>query len=171
MNKLTQSMIIGALICAALVGCTRDEPEPVDTTSTAYMFDNIFNPCRQIPRQFLENHRFGENPKSGQSNIEDHASLGCTYDGPEYIFSVHVSNAPLSEIGRLNRHTFRETRIAGRAAKIKSSPPGQHPSCVLNIEMTGGVLSLYLVIKVVLDPCTTLTALAEELIPLLPPKA
>ncbi|MGY2008021.1 DUF3558 family protein [Nocardia gipuzkoensis] len=170
MRKSTQVAIIGALICAALVGCTRDEPEPVDTTSTVYMFDNIFNPCRQIPRQFLENHLLDKNPKSGQSSIEDHASLGCTYDGPEYIFTVHVSNAPLSEIGRLNRHTFQETRIAGRAAKIKSLPPEQ-TSCVLDVEMTGGVLSLYLVIKVVLDVCPTLTALAEELIPLLPPKA
>ncbi|MGY1865655.1 MULTISPECIES: DUF3558 family protein [Nocardia] len=167
MRRPTQVALIGALVCAALGGCTHDEPQPVDTTSSWYMYDNIFNPCRQMPQQFLSHHHLDTKPEGTENRIEHYVSLGCSYDNVEYDFIVEVSNASLDEIPLLDRDSFRETRIAGRAAKILSLPLEQR-FCVLNIEMTGGILSLYLSRNVVLDPCATLTALAEELVPLLP---
>ncbi|WP_408638738.1 DUF3558 family protein [Nocardia gipuzkoensis] len=168
MRKPSRVAIICVLLCAALSGCTRDKSAPVDTTSTAYMFDNIFNPCRQMPQPFLDRHQFGSNPESTDNRIEDYVSLGCFYQSPKYHLAVGVSNAPLSEVGRTAPHTFQTIRIAGRSAKIQSLPQEQR-FCVLRVEMTGGILSLYLSHDVALDPCTTLTALAEELVPLLPP--
>ncbi|MGQ4599991.1 DUF3558 family protein [Nocardia sp. R6R-6] len=167
MRKPTQVAIICTLICAALGGCTRDEPEPVDTTSTSYMFDNIFNPCRQMPQQFLEKHLLEKKPQGLNNLIDHYVSLGCSYHSREYDFVVEVSNAPLSDIPRFDRHTFQPTRVAGRTAKIQSLPLEQR-FCVLRVEMTGGILSLSVARNVALDPCSTLTALAEELIPLLP---
>ncbi|WP_280248287.1 DUF3558 family protein [Nocardia abscessus] len=158
------------MVGAVLGGCTREDPEPVETSSTSYMFDNIFNPCRQIPEKFLEKHHLRKNPQSIDNRIEHYVSWGCSYDSPEYDFSAAVSNAPLGDIPRFARHTFQETRIAGRAAKIQDRPL-ERVRCVLYVEMTGGILALYLTIEVVLDVCPTLTALAEELIPLLPPGA
>ncbi|MGQ4599990.1 hypothetical protein [Nocardia sp. R6R-6] len=166
MVRAAQIAIIAALISAALSGCTQDEPEPIDT-STDYMFDNIFNPCRQMPQKFLDEHLLKKEPKGINNLIEGYLSLGCSYAGPEYDFSIALSNAPLREVGQFEDHTLQPTRIAGRAAKIQNRPL-EHVRCVLYAEMTGGVLALYLTINVVLDVCTTLTALAEELIPLLP---
>ncbi|MDE1669153.1 DUF3558 family protein [Nocardia gipuzkoensis] len=168
MRKPARIAIICALVCTMLGGCTRDEPAPGDTSSTSYIFDNVFNPCRQMPTQFLDKHHLSKAPESIDNRIEQYVSWGCSYENPEYDFVVAVSNAPLSEIPRFARHTFQETRISGRAAKIQNRPL-EHVHCVLHVEMTGGILALYLTIKVVLDVCPTLTALAEELIPLLPP--
>ncbi|MGK8505413.1 DUF3558 family protein [Nocardia asiatica] len=170
MRKPTQVALISALACAVLGGCTHDEPKPVDTTSSQYMYDKIFNPCHQIPKQFLENHHLDTKPEGTENRIEHYVSLGCSYGTSEYDLIVEVSNAPLHEIPLLDRDRYQQTRIAGRAAKILSLPLEQR-FCVLNVEMTGGILSLYLARKVALDPCTTLTALAEELVPLLPPGA
>ncbi|MGY2027579.1 DUF3558 family protein [Nocardia gipuzkoensis] len=155
---------MAVLICAALSGCTRDEPDPVDTTSTSYMFDNIFNPCRQMPQQFLDNHLLKKEPKGINNLIEGYVSLGCSYTGPEYDFVIEVSNSPLGVIPSGDPHRYQETRIAGRAAKILSLPLEQR-FCVLRVEMTGGTMSLAVARKVALDPCPTLKALAEELLP------
>ncbi|WP_107657853.1 DUF3558 domain-containing protein [Nocardia suismassiliense] len=158
-----------ALLCASMVGCTSDEG-PVDTSSTKYLFEEVFNPCREVPSKFLLEHHLGAEPESADNLIDGYIYWGCDYNGRDYDLTIFVSNTPLAEVGRGAPHTFQSIQIAGRAAKILSRPLEKR-FCNLYIEMTGGILELGLIPRSPIEACPTVTAVAEGLVPLLPPGA
>ncbi|WP_378731489.1 hypothetical protein [Nocardia brasiliensis] len=167
MSGQLRAVIGAALLCASMVGCANEEA-PVDTSSTKYLYDEVLNPCREMPGKFLSDHHLDNAPKALDNLIDGYIYWGCKYSGQAYDFGAMVSNSPLSQVAQLEPHTVRPVQIAGRAAKIQSLPL-ETKFCNLYIEMTGGILSLYLVPKSPIEACPTLTTVAEELVPLLPP--
>lgn len=155
------------LVSAAVSGCGKDTAPPPDTTSTQYMFDNVFNPCRQMPESFLAAHELVKDPEGLTSPVESYAAIGCSYSGPAVDLTVQVSNAPLPELGRESPHSFTPTQIGERRARILSLPL-ERRFCRLDVEITGGILALGASGDPTGEPCKPLRALAEELVPLLP---
>ncbi|MFD5175521.1 DUF3558 family protein [Nocardia sp. NPDC058379] len=149
------------------VGCAEEPSDTTDTTSAQYLFDNVFNPCRDVPERLLAEYAVGPETKSGDNLVENYAAIGCTYLGTERDFTVTVSNALLSELGRESPGSFAPTQIAGRAARIMSLPQ-ERRFCRLDVEITGGILALTLSGDPSGDNCTVLSAMAEKLVRHLP---
>ncbi|MEU5405051.1 DUF3558 family protein [Nocardia asteroides] len=150
-----------------LVGCAGQPSAPPDTTSAQYLFDNVFNPCREVPEWLLAEYGIGPETKTGDNLVEQYAAIGCTYVGTEREFSVAVSNAPLSELGRESPGSFAPTKIEGRAARIMSRPQ-ERLFCRLDVEITGGILALTLSGDPAGDNCSVLTSMAGKLMAQLP---
>ncbi|GAA5077657.1 hypothetical protein GCM10023319_15220 [Nocardia iowensis] len=165
MLRGVRGVICAALLCTSLFGCSRDEA-PADTSSTKYLYDEVFNPCREMPSKFLSEHQLETTPEPNDNLIDGYIYWGCEYPGQAYDFGVYVSNMPLSALG--HTHAVKPAQIAGRAAKIQSLPL-EKISCNLYIEMTGGLLALGLTLKSPIEACPTLSTVAEDLVPLLPP--
>ncbi|MEV6215263.1 DUF3558 family protein [Nocardia sp. NPDC051833] len=156
-----------ALACLTVSGCGGETAAPKDTTSTQYMFDNIFNPCRQMPESFLVGHGLTKDSKGLTSPVESYAAIGCSYSGPTVDLTVQVSNAPLDELGRESPHSFAPIEVAQRRARILALPL-ERRFCRLDVEIAGGILALGASGDPAGEPCKPLMALAEELVPQLP---
>ncbi|MBW0272279.1 hypothetical protein ATM97_18880 [Nocardia sp. MH4] len=167
MTGMVRAVGVVALVCAAVSGCGQEAAPPADTTSTQYMFDNLFNPCRQMPESFLIGHGLTKDPEGLTSPVEKYAAIGCSFSGPTIDLTVQVSNAPLNELGRESPNSFAPTEIAQRRARILSLPL-ERRFCRLDVEIAGGILALGASGDPAGEPCTPLTALAEELVPQLP---
>ncbi|QBS39871.1 DUF3558 family protein [Nocardia sp. CS682] len=167
MKAMLRAMACAALLCAPLVSCT-SEKAPADTSSTKYLFEEVFNPCREMPPAFLANNHLDSKPEFGDNMVDGYVYWGCFYRGQDYDLGILVTNSPLSQVSRLEPHTLQSVQIAGRAARIQSLPLEKR-FCLLYIEMTGGTLTLDLAPRSAIEACPTVTTLAEELVPLLPP--
>ncbi|MEU4710468.1 DUF3558 domain-containing protein [Nocardia salmonicida] len=162
---ITTISAVGALVLPA--GCADESPDPPDTTSTQYLATNVFNPCRQVPTQFLADYRLGAEAKGANNTVENYSAVGCAYAGAGGQLSVAVSNAPLSELGRETPNAFAPNRIAGRPARIMTLPQ-ERRFCRLDVQIAGGILALTLSGDPSGDNCAVLTAMAEKLVPQLP---
>jgi len=173
--------IIGMACTIASCGESADNAA-VRVTTTAPI-PSYFDPCTDISPEFIAAHNFespmpfGPGPVIGPS-----PGKGCYFvRREEYRIGIAVTSATLGTAAGWQKLTYQETVVGGRPAEIAGPQDGrargddwiESSSCVLHVQITGGMLIFYYkdygFVPNPPHPCDAITAIATEVLAMLPP--
>lgn len=173
MKRAGMAIVLAGLAVVGAAGCEEGTSTSKGTTTTAKPV--LWNPCTEIPDALLT--EVGVDPATEEKGVAGVPQSGweiCGWEGSNYSLTVYTTSKKVEEFEQKPGNVdFRDVTIAGRSGReFRVAGASKHLDCDVVFPSSQGVVQLQVLgsplIDDLEDPCATLAAVGEVLVPTFP---